>query len=94
MHEYGLTKGIVRVALDVAARHGGRRVLSVRVVAGENVGLIPESVQMYFDQIAAGTLAEGAEVIVRTVKPKMRCTGCGALFERVPFSFDCPACGA
>jgi hydrogenase nickel incorporation protein HypA/HybF len=49
---------------------------------------------MYFDIIAEGTLCEGAALIVKPVKPKLRCAVCDALFYRRPMSFACPSCGA
>jgi hydrogenase nickel incorporation protein HypA/HybF len=49
---------------------------------------------MYFDLIAADTMCAGATLEIRRVKPKLRCTACGALFERQIFRFDCPDCGA
>ena len=48
---------------------------------------------MYFDIAAAGTMCAGARLTVRRVTPLLRCSVCGAEFERRPFTFDCPDCG-
>jgi len=48
---------------------------------------------MYFDEISKGTLCEGCALDIRRVKPKLECGVCGQLFERRPFSFECPSCG-
>ncbi|SHI17746.1 hydrogenase nickel incorporation protein HypA/HybF [Sporobacter termitidis DSM 10068] len=94
MHEYPLTKRIVDIAVREAEEQKARRVLAVRLVVGETSGIIAESVQMYFDVIAEGTPAEGAELLITSVKPEMRCPACGRKFIRPRFSFSCPDCGA
>ncbi|NLV59103.1 MAG: hydrogenase maturation nickel metallochaperone HypA [Clostridiales bacterium] len=93
MHEYGLTKGIVKIMLKAADEHQALRVTGARLVVGENTSIIPGSVQLYFDQIAKGTKAEGAVLSIRTVKAEMRCPLCETNFIRPRFSFECPACG-
>lgn len=93
MHEYPLTERIVNIANDTARRHGAARVLAVSLVIGETSGIIPDSVQLYFDLIAEGTPAEGAALRVRQVKPEMHCPQCNANFIRPRFSFACPVCG-
>ena len=40
-----------------------------------------------------GTLCEKAEVAIEHIKPKLKCSECGELFEKKLLSFDCPKCG-
>ncbi len=94
MHEYSLTKQIARIVNDTALAHRAQRVSAAHLVIGENTGIIPDSVQMYFDMIAMGTPAEGAKLHVRTVHAEMHCPACGKNFHRPRFSFACPDCGA
>lgn len=94
MHEYSLTKQIVKIANRAALEHGAKQVTQVRLVVGESGGIIPESVQLYFDQIARGTPAEGAQLNIRLVASQMHCPVCDLNFTRPRFSFACPVCGA
>ncbi|MCL2513725.1 MAG: hydrogenase maturation nickel metallochaperone HypA [Oscillospiraceae bacterium] len=94
MHEYSVTKRIVKIINGAAAEHRAERVKTAFLVIGENTCIIPESVQMYFDMIAKGTPSEGAVLKVRAVKAEMRCPSCGKNFIRPRFSFECPVCGA
>ncbi|MDP4151867.1 MAG: hydrogenase maturation nickel metallochaperone HypA [Bacillota bacterium] len=94
MHEYSLTERIVTIASDTARKNNAKNVSKVIIVVGESSGIITESVQMYFDLIALGTPAEGAELEVKSIKPEMYCPNCGKNFIRPRFSFECPACGA
>jgi hydrogenase nickel incorporation protein HypA/HybF len=93
MHELPLVQSIITKASEHARLNGGRAVKSISLVVGDGTGYVPESIQMYFDIAATGTMCEGALLSVRRVKPLMRCEACGILFERKPFSFDCPDCG-
>ena len=93
MHEFGLTKEIIRIAENAARREGAYKISSIALVVGENAGILPDSIQMYFDFIAKGTLAEGAILHLRMVPERMRCPRCGTCFDRPLFSFACPDCG-
>lgn len=93
MHEYGLTKQIVKIVNGAAQKHGAVKVNAVHLVVGENTSIIPESVQMYFDMIAKDTAAQGAKLHVRLIKAEMRCPRCQNNFQRPRFSFACPECG-
>ena len=92
MHEYPVTVQIVDIASETARKNNGR-VRRIDLVVGEDSGFIGESIQMYFDVIAEGTLCEGAQLFIEGVKPQLRCEKCGKHFERKRFSFQCPYCG-
>jgi hydrogenase nickel incorporation protein HypA/HybF len=93
MHEYPITERI----LEIAEKHGKKfhasRVESITLVVGEQSGFIGESIQMYFGVISKGSLCEGARLVIKPVKPMLRCSSCGGLFYRKPLSFACPDCG-
>ena len=72
MHEYPVTLEIIRLAEKTAEENHGR-VRGIHLVIGEDSGFIGESIQMYFDVLAAGTLCEGAQVTIEGVKPKLSC---------------------
>jgi hydrogenase nickel incorporation protein HypA/HybF len=94
MHEYPITESIIKIAEKHGREACASRVENITLVVGEQSGFIGESIRMYFDIIAAGTLCEGAALIVKRVKPQLKCTVCDAMFYRRPMSFACPACGA
>mgnify|MGYP002563573081 FL=1 len=93
MHEYPITEQIIKIAGEHCRKSGGTRVTKVNLVIGDYSGYVGESVQMYFDIISQDTICEGAIVEIQHVKPKLRCTQCGELFEKRPMTFDCPRCG-
>jgi len=89
MHEYPLTQRIIETAAKYA---GGAKVRKISLVIGESSGVLGDSIRLYFDIIARGTVCADAEIEIESVRPMLRCAVCGALFERKPFSFACP-CG-
>lgn len=92
MHELPITQNIIKIAEEHARRANARRVTRVNLVVGDYSGFIGDSIQMYFDIISKGTVVEGATIEIKHVKPKLRCESCNQLFERKPFSFECPLC--
>jgi hydrogenase nickel incorporation protein HypA/HybF len=93
MHEFPITEQIVKIASDKAKENNARKVTRITLVVGEYSGFIGESIQMYFDIIAKGTLCEDAVLTIENVKAKWRCPACGIDFTRQPLSFACPQCG-
>lgn len=93
MHELPITEKIIRIAEEHCAKAGASRVTKIHLVIGDNSGIVGSAIQMYFDVITEGTRCEGAALEITTVKPKLRCQSCGALFERALLSFSCPECG-
>ena len=92
MHELPITQRIIEIASAAARERGAKKVTRILVVAGDDSGYMPDSIQLYFDLVSAGSLCEGATVEFETVKSMLRCEGCGQLFARKPFDFTCP-CG-
>lgn len=94
MHEYPITLEIIRIAQEAAKKQHAVHVDKIALVIGDLSGYVGESVHMYFDEISKGTVCEGCRLEITRVKPKVKCTACGEVFERKPFSFECPVCKA
>lgn len=93
MHEYPITLEIIRLAEEAARKRNACHVEKIALVIGDLSGYVGESVHMYFDEISKGTLCEGCLLEIKRIKPKVQCEACGEIFERKPFSFECPKCG-
>ncbi len=92
MHEYPITQHIIEMAEKYAKEHGASQVEVINLVVGDYSGYVGDSINLYFEIIAEGTLCEKAVLNIERVKPKLKCTSCGEYFERKPFSFECPNC--
>ncbi len=67
MHEYHIVEGIVKQVIDIAQNNHASKVTRVRIVMDELCGFEESSLRLYFENISNGTLAEGAQLIVKTV---------------------------
>jgi len=92
MHEYPITQRIIEIADEYAVKYGAPQVKVINLVVGDYSGYVSSSIELYFDIIAAGSRCEKARLSIERVVPKLRCTSCGELFERKPYTFDCPYC--
>lgn len=92
MHEYHAVESIVKQIIDKASKNNAVKVNKVNLALGELVGFEEGSVRFYFEDLSKGTLLEGAELTIETVKPKLRCKDCGALFEKKKEMYNCPKC--
>ena len=94
MHELAVTQGILDIALDAAAENSAERISRIRVAAGALNGIVDASMQFYFEFLAKGTAAEGAELTLEVLPARGECRACKAGFELKELSWACPECGA
>lgn len=62
MHEWKLTRALVRDVARAAALNNASRVLSVRLRAGPLAGISPDHLREQFRIAALGSVAEGASL--------------------------------
>ena len=93
MHEYAITENIIKTVNTEAAKAGAKKITEIKLVIGDLSSVVDESVQMYFDIISKGTLAECAKLVFKRVPAEYRCKKCGNEFVRKSSSFNCPECG-
>ena len=60
MHELSVTKALTDMAVKKAEQRGAAKILSIDVVMGKACGYEPECIEMYFEMLSQGTLAEKA----------------------------------
>lgn len=95
MHELPATQGLLATAIDAAEKAGARRVLGIDLVIGDLCTMVDDSVQMYFDVLSRGTIAEGARLHFRRAPGEATCFDCAARFPVAPpLPEGCPTCGS
>jgi len=63
MHELGITRRILEVALDRAAEAHATRITCVHLEIGEASDMAPESISLYWPEVTRGTVAAGAKLM-------------------------------
>lgn len=92
MHELAITKGIIDIVNSEAEKSGFKNVLEITLRVGEYSGIVPQCLREFFPIAAAGSVAEGAELVIEPVKAQFRCLECGYEGEADRKSACCPEC--
>jgi hydrogenase nickel incorporation protein HypA/HybF len=92
MHELAVTESIVEIVSRHAEQAGARPVRRIHLLLGELSSIVDDSVQFYFDFVAQGTLAEGAELVFRRVPVVLACRACHGRWQPAHPDWTCPTC--
>ncbi len=92
MHELVIVEGILEAVLPEVRKYNVSRILSIKLKIGELSGVLPESVNYYFDIAAKGTEAEGAKINIEKIPVAISCKGCGYHGGIPKRSYICPKC--
>lgn len=94
MHELSIAQSLIGLVEREAEKEGFTRVLEIRLRMGEYAGIIPDCLREFFPIAAAGTKAEGAELVMETLPARFRCSGCGYEGPVDRREACCPNCGS
>ena len=92
MHELAVTQSILDISLRHAQKVDAKRIVSINLVMGRFSSIVDDSVQFYWDMIAEGTIAQGANLHFERIPAEMTCQDCGHVFEPTEETFACPSC--
>ena len=94
MHELPVTQSLLDLALEHAAKAGGGLITALDLVIGDLSGVVDESIRFYWEIIAEGTPAAGAELRFRRVALELACGACGVTFAPSGEDYRCTKCGS
>ena len=92
MHELSITQNIIKISSEEAEKHKASKVKEIRIKVGELSGLIPDSIQYYFNIASKGTLVEGALLKIDKIPIAIRCSECGYEGELEAKEYTCKKC--
>lgn len=92
MHELPITQSIINISCEEAIKHNVKKVNKIKIKVGELTGLVPQSIQYYFDIISKGTIIEGAVLDVEKIPIKVKCKECGFEDFLPKDCYTCPKC--
>ena len=94
MHELPVTQSLLDLALEHAEKAGGGLITALDLVIGDLSGVVDESIRFYWEIIAEGTPAAGAELRFRRVALELACGACGVTFAPSGEDYRCTKCGS
>lgn len=93
MHELSVCQALIEQVESLATQNEAERALSIELRIGPLSGVEPELLRQAYPPAAAGTLADGAELIIREQPVRVRCNDCGAETDATPNRLLCGSCG-
>lgn len=92
MHEMAITRSLLILVLEEAAKAGAGKVVAVNVVLGEMTGIVDRCVQVNFELMSKDTPVEGAVLSFRNVPKQACCRNCAQVFTPATIWWVCPEC--
>ena len=94
MHEFSLIDSILNIITDTARERKMRRITRVVLTIGRMRQIVKETMVFAFEAASAGTIAEGAELVITFVETRMLCNNCGKEFTPEDNVYVCMQCGS
>ena len=93
MHELTIVDALIDQVKETLDRTGERgRVLRMELSIGRLSGVSCQSLRFAFGLLAAGTVVEGAEIVIHEPKAVCNCRACHARTEIDGLVVECPQC--
>lgn len=96
MHEISVIRNIIKVVLGIAKQNNCQKIVAIHLQVGELSDLQDEWMQRYFDMFSKETIAQGAQLKIKRIPARMKCTVCQHQFDIRLSELDemvCPKCG-
>ena len=93
MHELAICQALMNQVENIAAERNARSVVSIVVGMGPLSGVEEQLLKHAYPVASAGTVAEGAELVIENLPVRIKCTQCGSESDALPNKLVCKACG-
>jgi hydrogenase nickel incorporation protein HypA/HybF len=93
MHEMSICQGLMRQVEQIARDNGAKRVDSIVLSIGPLAGIEPQLLSQAFTVARMATVAENADLEIKTGPIVVECRSCGASGEAEVNRLLCPSCG-
>lgn len=94
MHELSVCQALIEQVQRLAREHRALRVDRIVLQIGPLAGIEPELLKHAYPVAAAGTLAEGADLVFEARPVTVHCRDCGGDSEALPNRLLCAHCGS
>lgn len=93
MHEVGILRDAVRIAIAAAKENGAERITRITLEVGELAGVVPTALEFAYEAVTEDTIAAGSELAWREVPVECACASGCPNFKPVGVIYRCPICG-
>jgi hydrogenase nickel incorporation protein HypA/HybF len=92
MHEVGLMQTILDTAIACAQQVNAQQITVILLRVGEASGVVSDSLELAFEVVKKGTIAETAQLLVENVPTLCYCATCNLEFHPDDLFYECPDC--
>lgn len=93
MHELSVCQALIGQVEAIARERTAQRVALIRLGIGPLSGVEPRLLEQAYPIASAGTLADGAELVIDQLPLRVSCEHCGQTTAALPNRLVCAACG-
>jgi hydrogenase nickel incorporation protein HypA/HybF len=93
MHEMAIANDLIQQILSAARENKATRIVDVELEVGVQRLIVPEAMELAFEVLSRGTVAEGAGLKLVEIPAAAQCRACGLRFEPRIDYYVCPRCG-
>jgi len=93
MHELSVCQALIGQVETIAREQAAQRVALIRLGIGPLSGVEPQLLEQAYPIASAGTLADGAELVIENLPLRVSCEHCGQTTDALPNRLVCAACG-
>ena len=93
MHELAICQALMNQVETIAMERNAVNVLSIVVGMGPLSGVEEQLLLHAYPVASAGTVAEGARLVIESLPLRVKCTQCGSESDALPNKLVCKRCG-
>ena len=93
MHELAVCQALMNKVESIAAERNARSVVTITIGMGPLSGVEAQLLKHAYPVASAGTIAEGAVLVIQDLPVRIKCNRCGCESEATPNKLLCAECG-
>lgn len=93
MHELAVCQALMNQVESIAAERNARSVVTITIGMGPLSGVEAQLLKHAYPVASAGTIAEGAVLVIQDLPVRIKCNLCGCESEASPNKLLCTECG-
>ena len=93
MHELAICQSLMKQVENIILEHKAKRIVSIVVGIGPLSGIEAQLLKNAYPVASAGTVADGAELIIEHLPVRVKCRQCGGESDALPNKLICQHCG-